>query len=180
MAWTKETCPTAMKNPGVGKRKLPFNVGKFARRYTIEAVEEAVHIMRTAEKPSDRMKAIEYITERGYGKAPLKIEFNDTEDNDKKSEFELLFQHAAQRAVESLRHVPIAPPVEVLAPEVITPAVETLKNQLSNKAELALAAARAAGITVVEDRLLESGAQQHETVSGHTLSAHAPISGGDS
>ncbi len=139
-------------------RKTPRDVAKHARQYTIEAIENAAYIMRNAAKDSDKMKAIEFLVERGHGKAPLKIELTKGDlDDSKKSEFQLLFESAAERAHKALHAIPElpAPPLD------ITPPCEQAKSQLRDKTQLALETANAAGITIVESRE-ESAPLPHE------------------
>lgn len=167
MTWTTDNNPhtTGKFVNGGGKRKVPRDLAKLARTYTTESIEEIVDIMRNAKKPSDRLKAAEILLDRGYGKAPLKIELTKSDlDDTKKSEFQLLFEQAAERAHKALAAIPALPaPAESIGQQIIPPSVEQQKSQLRDKAQLALDIAGTAGITIIESRLSEESLPQlHE------------------
>lgn len=151
---------TSSRNPNwltiTHKRKVPRDLAKLARTYTVEATLQIVNEMRFGEKSSDRLKAADMLLDRGYGKAPQKIELTPAdEDENKKSAFQVMFEAAAKRAHESLMARPENPPPVLTEQQVLVPEMSQEKSQLSDKGKLALEAAREAGITVIEDALPE-------------------------
>jgi hypothetical protein len=63
-------------NPGGRKPMPPEHVEAF-RATTAEAIETLVEMMRGAEKDSDRLKAIDTLLERAWGRAPPSVEESD-------------------------------------------------------------------------------------------------------
>ncbi len=159
------------------RRKTPRDLAKLARAYTREALDETVHIMRNAKNDSDKLKAVAIILDRGYGKAPLKIEISDSEGNEsQRSEFQKFFESAAERAVSALRTIPQLP-----APAVdVTPfdPLAEIKSEIRTKSNLALEAASSAGIPINESRL-ESSSPQHDSSHNHTRPLIEPIPSAD-
>jgi hypothetical protein len=71
--------------------KAPLEIKSLARKYTTQAIETLVHVMREpTAPPSARVTAAEALLNRGWGKAEATVNVNDKRDSTDWSRDELV------------------------------------------------------------------------------------------